>query len=240
MAMHTEGILPPAIRASNIRHWVSNPSYLKSADWQMLTGAIGMYLLHGLMGEEQQKAIFGFLSLAAQLTSRRIRRDALSDLPRQAVRVIAEMERVLPVCESGILRHMLIHVAERAQVGGPPWTHAMWPWERLWGRLVSWLHQGNNPAVSIMNSYLAFSVSRARLVLVCWLLPKGLAMLQHQRLSCIISHDILSLLCSLRCTTWLVPNSVAIMHFQRAELCRPTLLFMHLSLAKSQLSSRYA
>ena len=162
MAMHTEGILSPAIRASNIRHWVSNPSYLKSADWQMLTGAIGMYLLHGLMGEEQQKAIFGFLSLAAQLTSRRIRRDALSDLPRQAVRVIAEMERVLPVCESGILRHMLIHVAERAQVGGPPWTHAMWPWERLWGRLVSWLHQGNNPAVSIMNSYLAFSVSRAR------------------------------------------------------------------------------
>ena len=160
--MFAEGILPPALAYSNVMHWIAHPSWLKSHDWQLMSGMVGCYMLKGLLGQEQQEAIFIFLMLLAGLTARRHQRADLPQLRKLAVATIAELERVLPACESGVLRHMIIHLAEHVQTAGPLWVHAMWPWERMWGRLVSWLHQYKNPAASIMYSYHAFAVARER------------------------------------------------------------------------------
>ena len=62
----------------------------------------------------------------------------------------------------GVLQHMFVHMAEHAQTGGPLWVHAMWPWERMWGRLVKFVHQPKNPAASMMKTYHTLSAARAR------------------------------------------------------------------------------
>lgn len=103
-----------------------------------------------------------FFSFFGGLASKRLIRSDLEELRAMAIEVVAELERVLPACESGVLRHMVIHMAERAARGFPPWVHAMWPFERMWGRLTQWLKQKNNPAASIMRGYLAYSVARSR------------------------------------------------------------------------------
>ena len=114
------------------------------------------------MGQAQQDALTNFYMLTLMLTAREYPVSVAEDLRKLAVAVVTQMEEVLPVCESGVLRHLLIHIAERVQVAGPPWVHAMWPWERMWGRLVKWVHQGKNPAASIMNTYLTYSGVRHR------------------------------------------------------------------------------
>lgn len=163
--MFATGILPPALAYSSVKHWMSHPSWLKSHDWQLMSGMVGCYQLLGLLGQEQQAAISSFLMLLADLTARSHERADLPHLRNRAVATIVELERVLPACESGILRHMIIHLAEHAQTAGPGWVHAMWPWERMWGRLVTWLHQYKNPAASIMFTYHAYAVARQRCVI---------------------------------------------------------------------------
>ena len=129
--MFTTGILPPAIRQSNIRWWITQPSYLKSHDWQLMAGALGAYLLHGFLGREQGKAVFALLQLFHRLISKQIQWSQMPTLATEAVAVVAQLECVLPACENGILQHLLIHIAERAATVGPLWVHAMSAWERM-------------------------------------------------------------------------------------------------------------
>lgn len=114
------------------------------------------------MPPEQEKAITDCLLFFARLAAKRLGVEEVRGMAARAFEVIAAMERVLPACESGILRHLVIHLAKRAHTAGPPWTHAMWPWERLWGRLVQWLKQKRNPAVSVMKGFHAFELARLR------------------------------------------------------------------------------
>ena len=86
----------------------------------------------------------------------------LSTLVADAAEVVASLELVLPVCESGALRHLITHLGQRAETAGPPWVHAMWPFERTWGDAIQWLKQKHNPAVSIMRQWLAFLLSSTR------------------------------------------------------------------------------
>lgn len=160
--MFSEGVLPPAVRNSNIKWWASQPSYLKSHDWQLMNGMMGAYLLEDQLGEAQQSAIFRCLQLFQRLSAKQFRKADLPALALEAKIVIAELETVLPACESGILRHLIMHIAERAETAGPPWAHAMWAWERMWGKLVRWLKQKNHPATSIMKGYRAFTLARSR------------------------------------------------------------------------------
>lgn len=163
-AMFSQGLLPPAVRHSNIKWWLTQPSYLKSHDWQLLAGMVGAYLLQGFLAREQEAAVFQCLHLFHKLLAKQFRRAELPALVAEAKAVIANMETVLPACESGILRHLVVHIAERSETAGPPWAHAMWAWERMWGTLVRWLKQKNHPATSIMNGYWAFAMARARCV----------------------------------------------------------------------------
>ena len=161
-AMFAEGLLPPAMRYSNIKWWVTQHSYLKSHDWQLMAGPVGCYLLSGLLGEPQQAAIFKMFGVFHRLMSKQFKRSSLQAIEQDAKAAIAELECVLPACESGILRHLVVHLAQRAQTAGPPWVHAMWPWERTWGHVVRWLKQKNAPATSIMIGFHALTMARAR------------------------------------------------------------------------------
>ena len=146
--MFSKGILPPGLAYSNVQHWVTNPSWLKSHGWQMMTGLVSMYLLLGFLGHEQEFIILNFLLTRGLIAKRFPRHELLDGKFRDpAISIVAEMEQILPAYESGVLRHMLIHLAERAETAGPLWTHAMWPWKQMWHRLVSWVHQSMNPCI---------------------------------------------------------------------------------------------
>ena len=182
--MFSLGILPPAIAFSNVKLWSEHPGWLKSHDWQLMSGLAGCYCLHGLLGAEQQRTIFAFLILLGALTARRFERSIVPELRGVAVQIIAEMERVLPACESGVLRHLIIHLAEHVATAGPLWVHAMWPWERMWGQLVGSLKQTNNPAASISFRYHSFSVARERYV---FLPPIFTCVCPDRQQTCVVS-----------------------------------------------------
>lgn len=150
------------MRCSNIKWWVTQHSYLKSHDRQLMAGPMGCYLLSELLGKPKQAAIFKMFGVFYRLMSKQFKRSSLPAIKQDAKAAIAELECVLPACESGILRHLVVHLAERAQTAGPPWVHAMCPWERTWGCLARWLKQKNAPATSIMKGFHALIMARAR------------------------------------------------------------------------------
>ena len=151
--MFSQEILPPAIRQSNIKWWLTQPGYLKSHHWQFLAGMMGAYMLQGFLGDLKVVAIFRCLSLFQNLMVNHFCTSALPGFAYETKSVIAELDTVMSACESGILCHLVIHVAERVVTAGPPWAHAMWAWVCMWGHLVRWLKQKNHPATGYMNGY---------------------------------------------------------------------------------------
>ena len=160
----TNGHAPCSLRVCFLRQCgAATSSWLKSHDWHDSGHDWGLPVarLPGSMGAGSHLQVHESLPAADVQT---FRRAALLGLVAEAKAVISELECVLPACESGILRHVVIHIAERIAIAGPPWVHAMWAWERMWATLIRWLKQRNHPAISLMNSYHAFALARSRCV----------------------------------------------------------------------------
>lgn len=161
-AFREASILPKRLRESNIAAWIENPQWLKTHDWRLLGGLAGKYMIVDFLGSRQYHHIAAFLSTCSRLWAKQMTRDEIASIQADIRIQLAELEHWLPTAELGILRHLLVHVADYISIGGPPWTSAMWTYERLWGRLCRWMHQNTHPATSMMNSYFAFKVAVMR------------------------------------------------------------------------------
>ena len=62
---------------------------------------------------------------------------------------------LLPAVHHDFIVHLLHHVVDGIEANGPPWCTAMWPFEQLWGRLITQNHCNTKPAVSIMLNFRA-------------------------------------------------------------------------------------
>lgn len=69
----TEGYLPNTLGNSNIQHWVFSESFLKTHDWQIMTGLMDMYLIAGLLPPPQQRTLFAALTIMNRLWNKRIK-----------------------------------------------------------------------------------------------------------------------------------------------------------------------
>ena len=180
-AVWAVGWLPKAIRESNVRHWASKPSYLKTHDWRLLCGLLGKYMLAGFLAPAVRTAVFNMLELMDRLLAKEFKTAELAQLEAEVRAGLCSLEQSVPDCEAGILRHLILHIAERIATSGPPWASAMWPWERLWGRVVKWMKQKVHPETTIMHGYVAFRAAFMRYDAVAmWLLLDDSASMMYE------------------------------------------------------------
>ena len=107
--MWAHGWLPKAIQQSNIQHWATKPSYLKTHDWRLLCGLLGKYLLVEFLSPSVRQAVFNM----DRLFAKEFKIAELDQLEADVRAGLASLEQNVPDCECGILRHLILHVAER-------------------------------------------------------------------------------------------------------------------------------
>ena len=161
-AFEKKGILPQRLRDSNVSAWIQNPSWLKSHDWRLMGGLVGKYMIVDFLGTRQHHHVAAFLFICSRLWAKQMSLQEIASIQADVRIQMAELECWLPTAELGILRHLILHVADHISVAGPPWASSMWSYERLWGRLCRWMHQSTHPATTMMRSYFAFKVTVSR------------------------------------------------------------------------------
>lgn len=139
-------------------------------------------MISGFLGSQQERAMSSFLGLLSLLWSKQMRRSELPALKADARQALAQLEAALPVVELGILRHQIIHIVDNIDQSGPPWVSAMWCYERLWGRVISWAKQPTHPATSLMLAYATFRSAATRYATVNHTLVMSMLVEKHAAL----------------------------------------------------------
>jgi hypothetical protein len=137
---------------SEWRDYVSDtPSFLKTYDWLMLSGPLGKYALHGTgMAPDVYNACCALLDAMSRAWRKRARKADLPGLRTEIARALVAFEVACPAWELDKVFHILVHVPDRIAWFGPLWACSMFPFERLWGRLLRWKFQRSRTEASLM------------------------------------------------------------------------------------------
>ena len=157
--MAEQGHAPKSLAYLSVPDAVAHPSYLKMHDWVTLAGCLGKYALRGCLGVQQRKGLFAFLDVLSRLWAKTIKAADVEKLKRELQCALVCMEVAFPAWELDITRHMLLHMVEQIPVRGPLWAWSMWPYERLWHRMLQWKNQDTNPEATMANAFKAFKVA---------------------------------------------------------------------------------
>ena len=99
----------------------TNMSRLKCAHWCDLCGDMSKYLLHGLLGSEQQKSLFQFIDACVELIkNRRIRKTALPQAHCNMLEALVELETHWPAIAFTRIMHSLVHANVSVRLLGYP------------------------------------------------------------------------------------------------------------------------
>lgn len=110
---------------------------LKSAEYLLLAGPYGKYLMQGCFHSEVQPAVFKYLDRLGLLWQKsRLSIAALDRLEAAMLKVLAELEELLPAWELDMNRHKMIHLVKAIRTNGPCWAWAMFGFERFWKHLT--------------------------------------------------------------------------------------------------------
>jgi hypothetical protein len=115
-----------------------------------------MCFWQGYLPAALEAVLFGYFDCLAGLGAKEMSRGAAAKLQQDVVEFLARMEIEFPAWELDINRHMVLHLAERINTHGPPWSSSMWSYERLWNRLCQWKSQDLQPEAVMVNTYKAF------------------------------------------------------------------------------------
>ena len=85
--------------------------------------------------------------------------EQLAAMEMQIPQLLADLEQLLPARELDINYHMMVHLVDTIRERGPCWASSMYGFERLWGRMVRWLHQRSHPEATILNAFKAMKVA---------------------------------------------------------------------------------
>jgi len=153
MSLIRHGVVPSPY--SSLRFWkeFENPGHLKMHEHILMLGPLSKYLLQGMLGIEQQKALFKYIDALGILWCRVQEKDKLQDQVDGVCSALAAMEAAFPAWELNLNRHSILHIAEACMVTGPTPTFTTFFFERLWGRLGRWLMQKVHPEATMMTSY---------------------------------------------------------------------------------------
>lgn len=95
-----------------------------------------------------------WLRACSILVRKELDRAPLSETAAAVIAACVTLEKLLPGSECTMLRHMVIHLAEcMRDTERPPWSTAMWPWERMWGKALKQKHQPTYPETTILMAF---------------------------------------------------------------------------------------
>ena len=137
------------------------PGALKTADYLLMAGPIGKYIISGSLHAEQQQVVFRYPDLLGSLWEKSITPEQLDHIEAAFPEGLTEMECVLPAWELNINRHMVLHLVEAVRQNDPCWTWSMFGFEQLWNRLLQWMSQGSHPEATMLNAFTAFNTATA-------------------------------------------------------------------------------
>ena len=111
--------LPQGVSTS-LKFVVSSPSYLKSHDYLILAGPVGVWLLEQSgLPDSYRIPLQSLLWLLRDLRARFLDKSELAELAQRAAAVLTELEIVLPLYWSTISVHLILHEAARRAELGP-------------------------------------------------------------------------------------------------------------------------
>ena len=151
--------LPHGMTAVHFEKAFGVGGQLKSAEYLLLAGPYGKYLMQGCFHSEVQAAVFKYLDLLGLLWQKSISLDALDTLESAMLKVLAELEELLPAWELDMNRHKMIHLVKAVRTNGPCWAWAMFGFERFWKHLTDWMTQTSHPEATMFNAHFAFKAT---------------------------------------------------------------------------------
>ena len=153
------GFMPSELASVDFTKAFGEPGSLKSHEWLLLAGPVGKYALAGHLKGKIGSLVFAYLDFIGCLWSKTFRRDALAGMVESGRQLLADLEAYLPAWELDINRHMMQHLVTAIGEWGPPWVWSAFGYERLWGRLMEWLHNRARPEASIVLSFRALKLA---------------------------------------------------------------------------------
>lgn len=121
----------------------------------VLLGPIMKYLIVGILKPEAELALFSYIDAISSLWCHKLVKSEIKDLVSRVKEALRGMEIHFPAWDLDINRHNVKHIAEYLCKTGPLWAITMFPFERLWGRLIRWMHQKRDPEKTMLRCYIA-------------------------------------------------------------------------------------
>ena len=132
---------------------------LKSAEYLLLAGPYGKYLMQGCFHPEVQTVVFKYLDLIGQLWQKSLSLDMVAKLEKAIPEILTELEGLLPAWELDLNRHNMIHLVHAIRANVPCWAWAMFGFEHFWKHLTDWMTQTSHPEATMTNAHYAFKAS---------------------------------------------------------------------------------
>jgi hypothetical protein len=99
--------------------------------------------------------MFRYIDMLSKLWALSLKISDLPSLIKETKSALAAMELHFPTWDQDMNRHQVNHVSRALGISGPAWLLSMLPFERIWKKLIGWLHQKRHPESTMIANFLA-------------------------------------------------------------------------------------
>ena len=114
-----------------------------------------MYALQNKLAPGPREALSLLFEAISRMWAKSFNRSELPKLKALLHKALLMTSIHFPGAQHDIIQHLMHHTVDSIEANGPPWSSAMWPFERLWHVLISKNHCTKHPATSMMMSWRA-------------------------------------------------------------------------------------
>lgn len=148
------GLLSTQLYSSSIWNMYGKSWQCKTHGYVLLSGSLIMYALQDKLSAGPREALSMLFEAISRLWAKSFRRSELPKLKATLHKALLQTCIHFPGAQHDIIQHLMHHIVDGIEANGPPWSSAMWPFERLWHVLISQNHS-KHPATSMMLNWRA-------------------------------------------------------------------------------------
>lgn len=153
----TEGYAPAGVAYSPLHECLNNQGWMKTHDWFNTLGQLGMYAYANCIPDEAiYKVVCDLLNVLGRLWCTSIRVGDIPKLQEDVAIALSAFEKTMPAWELDRTMHVILHYPRRMLWSGGSWVWSLFPFERLWNRLLKWRKSNKYPESSLMLAYSRF------------------------------------------------------------------------------------
>lgn len=153
----SEGYAAAGVAYSPLHECLNNQGWMKTHDWFNLLGQLGMYAYSTCVHDNNIFKVYcDLLDVLGRLWCTSTRVNDIPKLEQEVAIALAAFEKAMPAWELDRVMHVLLHYPRRMLWSGGSWVWSLFPFERLWNRLLKWRKSNKYPESSLMLSYNRF------------------------------------------------------------------------------------